>query len=353
MVHVIIDEGESMVLRSLTGAALALLMAGGAWAQTADSSLTFEVATVKPASLPASPDGKRVIRIGAQGGPGTSDPSQISYSFLSLRNLLMQAFNVRNYQIQGPAWLDSERFDIVARVPAGARKDDVPVMLRNLLKERFQLAAHRETKEQSVYALVVGKSAPKMKLSEDQSDPSAAAPSRSPSESAAPEGGALPPPDPGRPRIGKDGMPELPPGMRRPGIRMMALMSPAGMRVRLSAERQTMAQLADSLSNQVDRPVVDMTGLTQRYDFTLDFAPDQAAMMAKMGALPGGIMPPPLPGGAGPAPGEAGPRLAAPETDAATVFVAVQEQLGLRLEPRKAPADILVIDHLEKIPSEN
>jgi uncharacterized protein (TIGR03435 family) len=335
---------QFMALRSLTSAALALFLTGGAGAQAADSSLTFEVATVKPASLPTSGDGQHVIRMGAQGGPGTNDPSQISYSFLSLRNLLMQAFRVRTYQIQGPAWLDSERFDIVAKVPAGATKDDVSVMLQNLLKERFQLAFHRETKEQPVYALVAGKGAPKMKLSEDQSDPSA----------AAPEGGTAPapPPDPGRLKIGKDGMPELPPGVRRPGIRMMALMSPAGMHVRLNAERQTMTQLADSLSNQADRPVVDMTGLTQRYDFTLDFAPDQAAMMAKMGAL-AGAMPPPLPGGAGAGPGDAGPRLGAPETDAATVFVAVQEQLGLKLEPKKAPADLLVIDHLEKTPSEN
>ena len=148
-------------------------------------------------------------------------------------------------------------------------------------------------------------------------------------------------------------MPELPPGLRGPGIRMMALMSPAGMRVRLNAERQTMAQLADSLSNQVDRPVVDMTGLTQRYDFTLDFAPDQAAMMAKMGALQGGIMPPPPGGAGGPGFGDAGPRLGAPETDSATVLVAVQEQLGLKLEPKKAPADNLVIDHLDKSPGEN
>lgn len=338
-----------MALRGLTGIALALVIAGGAGAQTADPSVAFEVATVKPSSLPTSADGKRMIRFGAQGGPGTSDPSQISYSFMSLRNLLMQAFSVSTYQVQGPAWLDSERFDIVARVPAGATKDDVPVMLQNLLKERFQLKFHREKKEQSIYALAVGKGGPKMKRSEDQSDPAAEAPPKSPSDSAAP----APPPDPGRPRIGRDGMPELPPGMRRPGIRMMALMSPAGLRVRLNAERQTMAQLADTLSNQVDRPVVDMTGLTERYDFTLDFAPDQAAMMAKVGALAGGKMPPlPLAGG-GPGPGDAGPRLAAPETDAATVFAAVQEQLGLKLEPRKAPADILVIDHLEKTPTEN
>ncbi len=334
-----------MGLSTLTGTALTLLIAAGVSAQPADPSLSFEVATVKPAALPTSADGKHMIRMGAQGGPGTNDPSQISYSFMSLRSLLMQAFSVRTYQIQGPAWLDSERFDIVARVPAGATKDDVGVMLQNLLKERFQLAFHREKKEQSVYGLVVGKSAPKMRVSEDQSDPSAAPPSNSSS--------AAPPPDPGRPRIGKDGMPEMPPGLRGPGIRMTALMSPAGMRVRLNAERQTMAQLADSLSNQVDRPVVDMTGLTQRYDFTLDFAPDQAALMAKMGFMPGGMMPPPTGGAGGPGPGDAAPRLGAPESDAATVQVAVQDQLGLKLEPKKAPAEILVIDHMEKTPSEN
>ena len=132
------------------------------------------------------------------------------------------------------------------------------------------------------------------------------------------------------------------------------MMSPAGMRVKLNAELQTMAQLADSLSNQVDRPVVDMTGLAERYDFTVDFAPDQAAFMSKIGAIPGGIMPPPpLAGGGGPGPGDAGPGFNARETDAATIFVAVQEQLGLKLESKKAPADLLVIDHLEKTPSEN
>src|SRR5579871_726387 len=116
---------QTMARLSLTGTLLSLLIAGVASAQPADPSLTFEVATVKPAALPTSADGKRMIRVGAQGGPGTNDPGQISYSFMSLRNLLAQAFSVRTYQIQGPAWLESERFDIVARVPAGATKDDV------------------------------------------------------------------------------------------------------------------------------------------------------------------------------------------------------------------------------------
>jgi uncharacterized protein (TIGR03435 family) len=343
--------------RQLRVTALALL-AGAIWAQTPDPSLTFEVATVKAAPPPNMGDGKRMIRVGAQGGPGTNDPGQISYSFVSMRNLLMQAFNLRGYQIQGPSWLDSERFDIVAKVAAGATKDDVRVMLQNLLKERFQLASHNDRKEQSIYALVAGKNGPKMKVSQDQSDPAAAPPAPVAGQAAGTDAPPPPPPDPSRLKFGKDGMPELPPGMRRPGIMMMMTMSPAGMRVKMNGERQTMAQLADSLSNQLDRPVVDMSALTQRYDFILDFAPDPNMMANKMGPLMG-PMPGPMPGGM-PPPGGAGlagpggdAPVHAPETDAATIFVAIQDQLGLKLEPKKAPADLLVVDHLEKTPSEN
>ena len=133
----------------------------------------------------------------------------------------------------------------------------------------------------------------------------------------------------------------------------MAMMSPTGFRVRLNAQRQTMAQLADSLSNQVDRPVLDRTGLASRYDFTLDFAPDQSAMMTKMGVLSGGLPPSP-PGGAVAGGGrEPSPNGSVPETDAAPLFVAIQSELGLKLEAKKAPTDLIVVDHLEKAPSEN
>jgi uncharacterized protein (TIGR03435 family) len=335
-----------MLLRGLVGVGLAVTAAPVALAQQPDSSLAFEVATVKPATLPGAPDGKHMIRVGSQGGPGTSDPGQISYSFLSLRNLLAQAFDLKTYQVSGPDWLDSERFDIVAKAPKGATKGDVRIMLRNLLKERFQLAFHRDKKELPGYALVAGKSSPKMKESEDQSDPNAA-----PASGASPDAAPPPPPpgEPGRLKVGKDGMPELPPGVQRPGIMMMAAMSPNGIRMKLSGHSATSAQLAESLSNQVDRPVVDMTGLTARYDFTLDFAPDPSAMMAKMGPMPAGMMPPPGAGGGG----DTVPRASLPETDAATVFAAVQSQLGLKLEAKKAPVEMLVIDHLEKTPAEN
>jgi uncharacterized protein (TIGR03435 family) len=345
---------NSMVLRRWIGAILAVAVASVCFAQSVDPSLTFEVASVKPTPPPTSAEGKRMIRIGAQGGPGTGDPGQISYSFVSLRNLLTEAFGLKMYQISGQDWMDSERFDIIAKVPSGATKDEVKIMLQNLLKERFQLAFHFETKVIPVYELVVGKNGPKLKESLDQSDPAAVPSATPPSDGAATANTPPPlsPPDPSI-KVGKDGMPEFPPGMQRPGIRMMATMSPTGFRVRLNAQRQTMAQLADSLSNQVDRPVLDRTGLASRYDFTLDFAPDQSAMMTKMGTLSGGMPPPSLGSPVAEGGREPAPNASVPGTDAAPLFVAIQSQLGLKLEAKKAPTDLIVVDHLKKTPSEN
>ena len=245
--------------------------------------------------------------------------------------------------------MDSTRFNIVAKVPSGATKDDVPIMLQNLLKERFQLAFHRESKELPVYALVT-KGQPKLTESADQSDPAAAQPlpENNGGQTVAPAG----PPDPSRLKIGKDGMPELPPGAQRPGILMMAMMSPNGTPATiLRGKQQTMAQLADNLSNRLDRPVVDMTGLMSRYDFALTFAPDPSLMMAEVGPI-GKAAPPRASESRGPG-GDSGPSTGAPESDVATIFVAIQQQLGLKLEPKKLAVDLLVVDHLERTPSEN
>ena len=342
-----------MIRRLTIGAVLAIVACAG-FGQTPERPTTFEVASIKPATLPPPGDVKRMIRMGAQGGPGTSDPGQISYSLVSLRMLLAQAFGLKNHQVSGPDWLDSARFNIVAKVPGGATKDDVPVMLQNLLKERFQLAFHRENKELPVYALVT-KGRPKLTESADQSEPARKEPS--PEHDGGEVLAPARPPDPSRLKVGKDGMPELPPGAQRPGIMMMQMMSPTGIRMKLSGKQQTMPQLADNLSNILDRPVVDMTGLTPRYDFTLDFAPDPSLMMSRTG--PFGKMPP-SPGALGPGGlggpgggGDGGPRNGAPESDGATIFAAIQQQLGLKMDTKKLPVDRLVVDHLDKMPSEN
>ena len=126
-----------------------------------------------------------------------------------------------------------------------------------------------------------------------------------------------------------------------------------GRQVRLS-------QLADSLSSQLDKPAVDMTGLDKRYDITLDFAPDMGAMQAKNGGMMmmGGPGPGPMGGGAGAGAGAGEARPgghgdADPTMDSASLFTALQEQLGLKLEPRKAKVDLIVVDSANRSPTEN
>lgn len=199
------------------------------------------------------------------------------------------------------------------------------------------MTIHRETKELPMYALVVSKGGPKLAESKDTPPPA--------------DGDAPPPPLPGQPKIGPDGFPILPAFMGgRAGL--FNIMMPG--RARMIAQQQTMQDLAARLSNQLSKPVTDATGLTKKYDFTLTFAPEQG-MMGPMGVP----LPPPGGGGGGAvavavADGGRGPM--APPSDAEAppdIFAAVQSQLGLKLEPKKGPVEIIVIDHIERTPTEN
>ena len=312
---------------------------GQAAATAAGDSPTFEVASVKP----AEPQTTGMIRVRMSGGPGSADPGQLMYSNVSLKNVLTTAYAVKGYQINGPKWLDSERFDIVAKIPKGATKEQFQLMLQNLLAERFKLTLHHETKELPVYALVVGKGGPKMKESvEDDATAPGAAGTGGPSAAAPPP----PPPPPGsdgagpiRLKVGADGMPQLP---ANTGKNNMMMMMTNG-RMRLVASHRPVAALTEMLANQLGRPVVDATELKANYDFNLDFAPE--GMSGPMG-----IMPPPPPDGG---PGGGGPMVSASDPGGPSIFTALQEQLGLKLEQRKAPVDMLVIDRLEKVPTEN
>jgi len=148
----------------------------------------------------------------------------------------------------------------------------------------------------------------------------------------------------GKPTVDRDGFPVLPPAAAGRAAVSLALMNG---NVRMTASKQPMSGLAEDLSRQLDLPVVDMTGLTGKYNFTLYFAPEGLAGMR----LPGG--PPPN----APPPGEGGVGMpAASASDAQSgpnLFTALQEQLGLRLEQKKGPVDLLVIDHVEMIPTQN
>jgi len=288
-------EQETTMNRTFAGLAMALATACAAFGQPT-SDLRFEVASIKP----SAPQEMGMVRIGMGG-----DPGRINYTGVSLKNILMRAYRVRTYQIAGPSWIDSERYDVTAKLPEGTTQDQVPEMLQNLLADRFKMVLHFETRDQSVYALIVGKNGPRLQKSEIQAPPA-----------------------------GLDGPPA-----QKGGARMM--MSNG----HLEAKGVALSGLCDMLSNLLDRPVVDMTKLEGSYDITLDVSMDELTGMKRMAAAHGGGGPGPgMKGeGGGPAPeGEAG----------GSIFSAIQT-LGLKLDSRKAPIDYIVVDSAEKTPTEN
>ena len=241
------------------------------WGQPAP--LAFEVATIKP----SAPSSGRMM-LGMQ-----FDAGRVTLTNMSLKGLLAQAYDIKEYQVSGPEWMDSQHFDIVAKLPEGAPREKAREMLQTLLSERFNMKLHRESKELSAYALTVGKGGFKAKA----------------------------------------GDPEMPPG----------LMFNQG---KLNGRSVEMSFLCGFLARFAGRPVVDMTGIKGHYDFVLHWMPPPPAVAGAMGR--GG--PPQEGAGYG------------SENSEVSVFTAVQE-IGLKLEARKAPVDTLVIDHLEKRPIEN
>jgi bla regulator protein blaR1 len=270
-------------------AVLSLLTSWDLRAQEPSAPLKFEVASIKP-----SASDERRVGIMFQPGGG------LKVANAPLKMIIAFAYDVRDFQLSGgPGWIGSDRFDIEARPertaddPASVNdptkmtdeqrktvQEQMRERVRNLLAERFQLVIRRESKEQSIYGLVAGKNGSKLKEAQ---------------------------------------------GGRGPMLRI-------GGRGQLSGQGVEVAMLANTLSALVGRPVIDKTGLTGRYDFTLNWSPDPGQPAGPFGQLP--------------------PE--APPSDASgpSLFTAIQEQLGLRLESEKGPAELLVIERVEK-PSEN
>jgi uncharacterized protein (TIGR03435 family) len=297
------------------------LVAAGLYAQ----SPSFEVASIKPAG-PINP-----ARIAAgQMKIGMSiDSARVDIGFFSIADLIRTAYRIKSHEVAGPDWLSMERFNIQAKIPDGVSKDLVPEMLQALLAERFKLTSHRETKEIPVYSLIVGKNGHKMKDAEP--DTPAAAGEPAPSN-----------------QLKIDGNPQGGRGVTvtaggRGGINMKV---GENGQMQMAFEKMPMAGLAEMLTRFVDRPVVDQTNLAGNYQFALSLSMEELRGMAvKAGALMA------MGGGAG-APG--GPVRIAPEGDSSggSIFTAVSD-LGLKLESRKLPVQVLVVDHAEKAPTEN
>jgi uncharacterized protein (TIGR03435 family) len=289
--------------------------------QTVDKTLTFDAASVKHATLPGAGGPGRVMFAPTSGGPGTNDPGRIHYPYMSLKALLMSAYDVKDFQISGPALLDTERFDITATMPPETTREQFRIMLQNLLAERFKMTSHRETRELPMYSLTVAKGGPKMR--EAVEEPAAVSDAD--------------PPPPSQPKMGPDGFPVVPLPSRA-GI--FTIMTPT--RARFIAQKQTMADFAERLTRQLSRPVTDVTGLKAKYDFILTFSPE--GMSGPMGPM----VPP---AGAVPAGGPVG---APPDAEVPPdIFAAVQAQLGLKLEAKKGPVEMIVIDHIEKTATGN
>ena len=289
----------------------------------------FEVVSVKPAP-PLNPAdvvaGKLHVGMSVDG-------ARVDIGFLSLADLIPIAYKVKRYQVSGPDWMASQRFDVLAKLPEGASRDQVPAMLQTMLADRFKLAIHRENKERSVYALVVAKDGPKLK----ESPPDANAPDAA----GADKGGATGTGN-AQVHVSREGAGAVITGGETGKTRIT--MGSGGL-MHLESERMTMARFADLLSPFLDRPVEDMTGLKGNYQVALDISMADLRNVARSVGV--GIP------GAAPAPDAAGrPAEAASEPSGSSIFAAVQ-RLGLKLESRKGPVEVIVVDHVEKTPTEN
>jgi uncharacterized protein (TIGR03435 family) len=286
--------------------------------------VAFEVASIKP----SAPLDSRQVLTGQQRVGMKVDAARVDIANLSLADLVRIAYRVRAYQIVGPDWTKGARFDIVAKLPEGASSDQAPEMLQELLAARFKLAVHRETREHAVYALLAGKNGPKLV----EAPPDAAATAKS-APSAAPGGS-------GTMQLSPDASSLLASGEQTGPIRVT---QGTGAGMRLEALNATMAALAEMLSRILDRPVTDMTGLKGTYQLKLDLSvQDMHAMVQAAGVMPPG------PGMGGDARGGG----QGSDGTASSVFQNIQ-QLGLKLEARKAPMEMIVIDHLENAPTGN
>jgi uncharacterized protein (TIGR03435 family) len=287
------------------------VMCGLAWGQQATAPASgvlpsFEVVSIKP--HPPDTSGRMMVRMGGPAG----EVSRWSASNVTARNLVDTAFDVKDFQLAGgPSWINTDRFDIEGKVEDSlaeqmrkmnrdGQQQQFRLMLQSMLADRFKLQVSRATKDASVFALVVAKGGPKLKEAQP-ADPQAGPPP--PLTIGGP--GSLPTPAPGQSfMITRDGL------------------------TTMRANAQPITGLVNQLSGMLGRQVLDQTGLKGTYEYTLEFSP-QSAM--------------PMPPGMGDTSGDSA---------ATSIFTALQEQLGLKLDTTKAPVDTITIEHIEE-PTEN
>jgi uncharacterized protein (TIGR03435 family) len=327
------------------------LTAVPAFAQTKPS---FEVATIKPS---APLDQAKIIAALQSGGKmpvgATIDARRAEYLYLDLKTLLTYAYGVKPFQITGPDFMATTRYDIVAKMPDGATKDDAPKMLQSLLEERFKLATHRTSAEHPVLALVVGKNGPKLTASATQPVAIDETAPLKPGEMKmdGPEG-------PVRAKVDMaTGSSVIDMGLKG---KMSYKVVPATQSMRIDFTMTTMSGFADmmtQLMTQLGGPgaqpkqIVDMTGIKGNYDASLEISLAEIIALARAAGadIPMGA------GGPGRAGGDAanGPVVASDPGGGGTSVTDAVQSMGLKLESRKAMVDQFIVDHIEKTPTEN
>jgi uncharacterized protein (TIGR03435 family) len=285
------------------------ILASGVFGQAPPTAnLTFEVASVRPAA-----EGPRAD---PRSREGAFDQQSVTFRGARLIQIICAAYGVNSDRISGPGWIYDEHYDILAKTPPGTTRAQANVMLQNLLAERFKLVLHHASKEFAAYELTVAKGGPKLK---ETADPTVRA---------------------GRPgdlprdvKLTADGFPEIPPGVS--AVRSNITNGVTYMTARAQPVSILTIQLAmafgtpTSTNSATTGHVIDHTGLTRKYDFTLEFAGQ---------FRPGRIVSAPPLDATDPAP---------------DIFQALEKQLGLRLTKSTSSEDTLVIDHIEKVPTEN
>jgi uncharacterized protein (TIGR03435 family) len=260
---------------------------------------SFEVASVRPS--PPIQSGQPVFFGPPRGGPGSSDPRRITWTYAALRSIVMTAYNVPTFQVVAPDWLATSRYDIAANVPEGSTSEQVTVMWRNLLEERFGVVVHHESREFQVQELTVAKGGPKLKETDLGANP----------EPFLPDPGLKPGPNP-----------------KMNGFGAIILISPGG-KAEMTAKALTMADFVARVSGGLRMPVIDKTGIAGRYDFTLDYSIDLEGNQPQGGPTP------------------------APADDVPDLASAVEKQLGLKLSRAKASLDVIVVDRVNRVPTDN
>jgi uncharacterized protein (TIGR03435 family) len=252
-------------MRAALAANLLLISnACGAFAQSADPAPAFEVASVKP----SPPSGENM-----RGRPNVAtDPGGVTMMNLSLKAIVQWAYHMQAIQVTGPGWIDSNRYDIVAKAPGPLSDAQLRRMMQTLLTDRFKLACHHDTKEMQAYVITVAKTGHKLKPSEGEGE---------------------------------------------------MQVKPTGKGLMVQFTHVTLEHLAEMAESPLQGVVVDQTGLKGAWDFTIDgsfFAMQRPADL---------------------------------EEAISMMIQMMNDQLGIKVDQKKLPADVIVIDHAEKIPVVN